>query len=31
MIDLTPSDPTCVHSTLEYVVDHASQYNTTPW
>ena len=30
MIDLTPSDPTCVRSTLEYVVDHASRYNTTP-
>lgn len=30
MIDLTPSDPTCVRSTLEYVVDHASKYNTTP-
>ena len=30
MIDLTPSDPTCVRSTLEYVVDHASHYNTTP-
>ena len=30
MIYLTPSDPTCVHSTLEYVVDHASRYSTTP-
>ena len=30
MIDLTPSDPTCVRSTLEYVVDHATSYNTTP-
>ena len=30
MIDLTPSDPTCVRSTLEYDVDHASRYNTTP-
>ena len=30
MIDLTPSDPTCVRSTLEYVVDHARSYNTTP-
>ena len=30
MIDLTPSDPTCVRSTLEYFVDHASRYNTTP-
>ena len=30
MIDLTPSDPTCVRSTLEYVVDHARRYNTTP-
>ena len=29
MIDLTPSDPTCVRSTLEYIVDHASRYNTT--
>ena len=30
LIDLTPSDPTCVRSTLEYIVDHASRYNTTP-
>ena len=30
MIDLTPSDPTCVRSTLEYIVDHVSRYNTTP-
>ena len=30
MIDLTPSDPTCVRSTLEYIVDHSSRYNTTP-
>ena len=28
MIDLTPSDPTCVRSTLEYIVNHASRYNT---
>ena len=30
MIDLSPSDPTCVRSTLEYIVDHAKRYNTTP-
>ena len=30
MIELTPSDPTCVRSTLEYIVNHASRYNTTP-
>ena len=30
MIDLTPSDPTCVRSTLEYVSDHAARHNTTP-
>ena len=30
MIDLTPSDATCVRFTLEYIVDHASRYNTTP-
>lgn len=30
MIDLTPSDPTCERSTLEYVVDNASWYSTTP-
>ena len=30
MVDLTPSDPTCVRSTLEYVVDHAKRQVTTP-
>ena len=30
MIDLTPSDATCVRFTLEYIADHASRYNTTP-
>ena len=30
MIELTPSDPTCVRSTLEYIVNLASRYNTTP-
>ena len=30
MIDLRPSDPTCVRSTLEYVVNHAHRNKTTP-
>lgn len=30
LIDLPPSDPTCVRSTLEYIVDHARRCNTTP-
>ena len=30
MIDLTPSDPTCVRSTSDYIVAHARRYNTTP-
>ena len=30
MIDLTPSNPTCVRSTLEYVVNHANRNKTTP-
>ena len=30
IIDLTPSDPTCVRSTLEYVVEHARRQNITP-
>lgn len=30
MIDLTPSDPTCVRSTLEYMCDIAVQHKVTP-
>ena len=30
IIDLTPSDPTCVCSTLEYVAEHATRHDTTP-
>lgn len=30
MIDLTPSDPTCVRSTLEYLAEHAKRHGTTP-
>lgn len=30
LIDLTPSDPTCVRSTLEYIADHASRHGITP-
>ena len=30
MIDLTPSDPTCVRSTLEYLSDHARHHGVTP-
>jgi len=30
IIDLTPSDPTCVRSTLEYVTEHAKRHNITP-
>lgn len=30
VIDLTPSDPTCVRSTLEYVAEHARRHNVTP-
>ena len=29
MVDFTPSDPTSVQSTLEYLVDHASRYQST--
>ena len=30
IIDLTPTDPTCVRSTLEYMCDHASRHGVTP-
>ncbi|XP_046554574.1 uncharacterized protein LOC124263891 [Haliotis rubra] len=30
MIDLTPSHPTCVRSTLEYVAEHSGRYCATP-
>ncbi len=30
LIDLTPSNPTCVRSTLEYVAEHARHHNVTP-
>ena len=30
IIDLTPTDPTCVRSTLEYMGDHASRHGVTP-
>lgn len=30
VIDLTPSDPTCVRSTLEYIADHAERHGVTP-
>ena len=30
MIDLTPSNSTGVQSTLEWIIEHASLYNTTP-
>ena len=30
IIDLTPTDPTCVRSTLEYMRDHASRHGVTP-
>ena len=29
-IDMTPSDPTCVRSTLEYLSDHARSHRVTP-
>jgi hypothetical protein len=29
-INLTPTDPTCVRSTLEYMSDHARQHGVTP-
>ena len=30
IINLTPSDPTCVRSTLEYITDHAKRHNIAP-
>lgn len=30
LIDMTPSDPTCVRSTLEYLSDHARRNGQTP-
>ena len=30
MVDLTPNDPTCVRSTLEYITAHAHRHNRTP-
>ena len=30
MIDMNPSDPSCVYSTLRFVCDHAAQYSVTP-
>ena len=30
MIDLNPSDLTCIYSTLHFVCDHARRYNVTP-
>ena len=30
IINLTPSDPTCVRSTLEYISDHAMRHGITP-
>lgn len=30
MIDLTPSSPTCVRSTLEYLCDIAQKHGVTP-
>ena len=30
LIDMTPSDPTCVRSTLEYLSDHARRHRVTP-
>jgi len=30
MIDINPSDTTCVYSTLRYIQDHASRHNVTP-
>ena len=30
LIDLTPSDPTCVRSTLEYLSDHAHRHGVKP-
>ena len=30
IIDLTPTDPTCVRSTLEYMCDNASRHGVTP-
>ena len=30
LIDMTPSDPTCVRSTLHYLSDHARRHRVTP-
>ena len=30
MIDMNPSDVTCVYSTMMYIANHAKQYNCTP-
>jgi len=30
VVNLTPSDPTCVRSTLEYMADHAKRHHITP-
>ena len=30
MIDMDPTDLTCIYSTLSYVVDHAERHNSTP-
>ena len=30
IVNLTPSDTTCVRSTLEYICDHAKQHGVTP-
>ena len=30
MIDMNPSDPTCISSTLHYVANHAKKYKFTP-
>jgi hypothetical protein len=30
MIDLSPSDPTCIYSTLTYVSKHAEKHNSIP-
>ena len=30
IIDMNPSDPTCVYSTLHYISKHAEKHNCTP-
>ena len=30
MIDMNPSDPSCIYSTLHYVANHARKFNSTP-